>query len=132
MRERHFFDTSAFLAILKKEEKGASVLELIGSLGRTQRVTSVLVAYELFRGIAPHTSKRKSQFQNIEQLLDYFTVKPVTEAHAMEAAKIFRNKASKGAIDPILAAQCIEGRFRMVTLNVKDFEDVDGIKFAPL
>lgn len=130
MLERFFFDTSAFLAVVKNEPQGPAILALNDSLKQAQCVTSVLVAYELYRGVPLLSNKRKSQARTIDMLLERFTLKAVFEAHAMAAAKLYRY--SKGQIDPILAAQCVEGGFTLVTANRKDFERVPGLRLARL
>ncbi len=130
MSDRYFFDTSAFLAVIKKEPYAEIILDLRDSLKRFQCVTSVLVAYELYRGIPPSATKRKAQIQVIETSLKKFTLKPVYEAHAMTAARLYQY--SKGTIDPLLAAQCVDGDYILVTTNRKDFERVPGLRIVQL
>jgi predicted nucleic acid-binding protein len=124
--ERFFFDTSAFLADIRREPEGDAVFALRERLRRTQCFTSVLVVYELYRGVPLSHSKRKSQIQVLDTWLSTFTLKPVHEAHAMMAAKLHRY--SKGSIDPLLAAQCLDGDFTMVTTNRQDFERVPELR----
>jgi len=102
------------------------VIALVNALKQSQLVTSVLVAYELYRGVHPNSSTRKSQIKELELTLERFSLKPVHEAQAMHGAKAFYHSA--GAIDPILAAQCVDGGFTLVTFNQKHFERVPGIK----
>jgi predicted nucleic acid-binding protein len=128
--ERFFFDTSAFVAVINNEVECAAIESLLLSLKRTQKTTSVLVAYELFKGIPLRESKRKTQIQITNLLLKDFTLKPVYERAAMAGAALFRHSA--GEIDPILAAQSIEGGFTFVTKNIKHFDRVPGIKIHPL
>jgi predicted nucleic acid-binding protein len=123
---RYFFDTSVFLAIIKREPERLQSLELINSLRRNQCVTSVLVAYELYRGVHPDSKTRKSQLRDIELMLSRFSLKPVSEAHAMQGAKAFYKSA--GDIDPILGAQCVDGGFLMVTFNLRHFVNIPGIQ----
>lgn len=130
MSEKYFFDTSAFLAIIRDEPQGLAISALNDGLKRAQCFTSVLVAYELFRGIPLSASRRKTQTQILDELLEKFTRKSVFEAQAMAAAKVHRY--SRGAIDPILAAQCVDGGFTLVTTNRQDFERVPGIKLYDL
>lgn len=130
MSERYFFDTSAFISIIKKEPRGQAIRLLNDSLNMSQCVTSVLVAYELYRGVPPEASKRKSQLRLIATLLEKFTLKPVHEAQAMAAARIYHY--SKGKLDPLLAAQCVDGGFIMVTTNRRDFERAPGLRLATL
>ena len=99
------------------------------SLRRYQRVTSVLVAYELYRGVHPESRTRKAQIRELDATLDYFSLKPVYEAQAMLGAKVHHQ--SKGSIDPLLAAQCVDGDYILVTTNQRDFERVPGIKIHP-
>lgn len=130
MSDRYFFDTSAFLALVRNEPERDAVAELRASLRRTQCFTSVLVAYELYRGVPLSPSRRKTQIQVINEMLTVFTLKPVYEAHAMAAAKLHRY--SKGAIDPLLAAQCLDGNYTMVTTNREDFKRVPGLRLFDL
>ena len=130
MPEKYFFDTSAFLAIIRSEPEGAAIGALNDRLRRSQCFTSVLVAYELFRGIPLSAARRKAQTQVLNELLDKFTRKSVFEAHALAAARVHR--FSRGAIDPILAAQCVDGGFTLVTTNRQDFERVPDIKLYDL
>ena len=85
MPERYCFDTSAFLAYIRNEPEADAVFALRERLRRTQCFTSVLVAYELYRGVP--SSKRKAQIQVLDAWLSTFTLKPVHEAHAMTAAR---------------------------------------------
>lgn len=130
MLEKYFFDSSAFIEILREQSRSVAVERLLDSLKRSQKFTSVLVAYELYRGIPLSYSRRKSQTQALNEILADFTLKPVHEAVAMHAAKLHR--FSKGDIDPVLAAQCIDGGYTLVTVNEKDFVRVPGIRLAKL
>lgn len=132
MLKRYFFDSSAFLAAVKDEPLSKAVISLSDSLHPSQKITSVLVAYELYRGVAAESNRRKVQIQILDAMLADFTLKPVHAAQAMAGARVFREKQSKGAIDPILAAQCVDGGYWMVTANRGDFERVPGIKLAEL
>ncbi len=75
-----------------------------------------------------HTLREKS----LDEWMKQFTVKPVTLAHALSAAHIFRRQASKGRADPIIAAQAVEGGYQMVTTNRQDFERVPGLNLVDL
>lgn len=130
MADSYFFDSSAFLEIIKDQARSVAVQNLLSSLKRHQKFTSVLVAYELYRGVPLSDSRRKSQTRALDLLLAGFTLKPVHEAVAMHAAKVHRFSA--GAIDPILAAQSIDGGCIMVTTNEKHFVRVPGIRLAKL
>ena len=126
MSKRYFFDTSAFLAIVKYEPAGERVLELSASLRDRQKVTSVLVAYELYRGISPRNAKHVTQRRILDALLAGFTIKSLTNAQAMAAARLYQY--SKGFADSLIGAQCIEGGFDLVTTNVQDFERMPEIR----
>ncbi len=65
MLEKFFSDSSALLAITRKEVHGPAVIELIDRINPAQRITSVLVAYECYRGIPLSTAKRKSQMRDL-------------------------------------------------------------------
>lgn len=123
MPDSYFFDSSA---IIKKRPDGPAIEALLGRLNRQQCYTSVLVAYELLRGIPALYERRKFQEQAIEALLHKFTRKAVTNAHALAGAKAYHYSA--GDVDPILAAQAVDGNFVMVTVNLKHFRRVPGLK----
>lgn len=126
MLEKFFFDSSSLLAFTRKEREGPAVIELIDSIKPAQRITSVLVAYECYRGIPQSNSKRKAQVRELDALFSFFTIKAIYRAQAMEGARLCQY--SKGAIDPILAAQCVDGGYTMVTVNRKDFERVPRLR----
>ncbi len=128
MSERYFFDTSAFLAILRGESTGPAIQILLDGLKARQKVTSVLVAYELYRGISPGQTKARAQRLALDRLLADFNVKPLTNAHAMSGAKLHRY--SRGFADPLLGAQCLDGGFILVTTNPSDFGRMPGIQLA--
>ena len=58
MLEKYFFDSSAFIEILREQSRSVAVERLLDSLKRSQKFTSVLVAYELYRGIPLSYSRR--------------------------------------------------------------------------
>ena len=128
MLEKFFFDWSAILAFTRGEVHGPAVIELIDRIKRAQRITSVLVACECYRGIPLSSAKRKSQMRVLNALLEFFALNPVYEAQAMAGARLFRYSA--GAIAPILAAQCIDGNYTMVTIDTRHFINVPAIKIA--
>ena len=130
MLEKFFFDSSALLAITRKEVRGPAVAALLDRIKPAQRITSVLVAYECYRGIPLSNARRKSQMQALGTLFGFFSLKSVFEAQAMAGARLFRYSA--GAIDPILAAQCVEGGYTMVTINTIHFKRVPGIRLFDL
>lgn len=88
------------------------------------------MAYGLYRGVHPNSTRRKSPLKELNAALEDFTLKPVHEAQAINAARFYYD--SKGDIDPILAAQCVDGGFTLVTTNPKDFERVPGIRMHAL
>ena len=114
------------MAVIKNESTKPLVLSLVAGLKQTQLVTSVLVAYELYRGVHPNSRTRKSQLTQLNLALSRFALKPVYEAHTMQAAKNFQWSA--GDIDPILAARCVDGNFVRVTFNQIRFAKMQGIE----
>lgn len=126
MSDRYFFDTSSFLAIIRDEPFGEHVANLLDALRDRQKVTSVLVAYELYRGISPKGQKAAAQRKALDVLLSGFSVKPLTNSQAMDGARLYRY--TKGFADALIGSQCLEGDFWMVTDNTIDFERMPGIK----
>lgn len=88
MLEKFFFDSSALLAITRKEVRGPAVAALLDRIKPAQRITSVLVAYECYRGIPLSNARRKSQMQALGTLFGFFSLKSVFEAQAMAGARL--------------------------------------------
>lgn len=118
------------MAIIKDRPDSDKIAALLERLNRQQCFTSVLVAYELYRGIPALPERRKYQERIIKTLSEKFTHKSVTYAHAMRASNAFRY--SDGDIDPLIAAQAIDGDYTLVTLNRKHFERIPGIRLHTL
>lgn len=132
MRQRYFFDTSAFLAIIRGEAEKPSIQALNARLQARQCATSVLVIYELMRGAPSPSARGGAQVHLIGELTDRMTAKPITRAHGLKAAELFRKGYTRGAVDPLIAAQCLEGGFHLVTTNRQDFERVPGLQLVEL
>ena len=93
-------------------------------------MSSVLVAYELYRGISLNQPKGRAQRLYLDKILTEFSVKPLSNANAMAGARLYRH--SKGFADSLIGAQCLEGGFFLVTTNASDFARMPGIRLARL
>lgn len=123
-------DTSVFVA----HERGR--LELSSQLGAPNEAVllSAITASELLHGVhradTPARSKQRSLF--VEAILDRFPVVGIDVAVAREHARIWAQLAKKGttigAHDLWIGAQALALDFEILTVNVRDFRRIPGLK----
>ncbi|YCM46961.1 type II toxin-antitoxin system VapC family toxin (plasmid) [Verrucomicrobiaceae bacterium 227] len=95
---------------------------------------SVVTILEIRKGIELMRGKDKDFAKVLEVWLEK-RVKPVFEKRTMEVsasvaelAGIFSARRTRGLADCLIAATALEYRLQLVTRNVSDFEDIDGLK----
>lgn len=84
----------------------------------------VVVLMELWAG---KSMDDKKTLKRIEKKLRPFYRIEVSEKVCKRAGEIARRGWTKG-VDALIAACCIENKAKLATLNVKDFEKVEGLK----
>ena len=58
-------------------------------------------------------------------------MQPKTWKLAVEIyADLWKKRFTIGEMDILIAAFCIENNYTLVTANIKDFENIDGLKFV--
>lgn len=123
-------DTSVFVA----HERGE--LQLPSEFGGSNEsvLLSVITASELLHGVhragTPARSKQRSLF--VEAILDRFPVVGIDIAVARVHARVWAQLAKKGtpigAHDVWIGAQALALDFEVLTVNVRDFKRIPGLK----
>ena len=121
-------DTSIFIEEIRCGSKVYG--ELIGLYDdrKIDLYVSVIVIAELWAGKSMNT---KSKRLVVEKLLKPFRRIEVGESISKKSGDIMRSGQCKG-MDALIAACCIEKKAKLATLNVKDFEKVEGLKIWKL
>ncbi len=115
-------DTSVIIDFLRRKDKSES---LFYKISEEDLYISIISHTELFAG--------KSIWENQEarnilsEIFSGTTIIPLTEDISEKAGYIRAYNQSNSLIDSIIAATSITSDCEVVTLNVKDFEHVDGI-----
>ena len=129
------FDTSAVIAI----ERGRESLDaLIAGREEEPFGISVVTAAELLHGVERADSEdRKLRRQAfVEKVIESFPVFPFDLTVGRIYARIWAAIAQKGwtvgAHDLIIAATAISLDYTVVTVNIRDFEKIPGIKMEKL
>ena len=93
-------------------------------------VTCAIAAHELLYGAAI-SRRREAETQTASLLLDQLTVAEFTREDALAAADLRHRLRgfgqSIGAFDTLIAAQCLDRGWTMVTGNVQEFARVPGL-----
>lgn len=129
------FDTSAIIAI----ERGHESLDALIA-GREEELfgISVITAAELLHGVErADTDERKLRRQAfVEKVIESFPVFPFDLMVARIYARIWAAIAQKGwtvgAHDLIIAATAISLDYTVATINIRDFENIPGVKMEKL
>lgn len=117
-------DTSIIIDFLRRKDKRES---LFYQISEDDLYISIISHTELFAG--------KSIWENKDarnMLSDVFSgikIIPLTEDISEKAGYIRAHNQSNSLIDSIIAATSIISDCSMVTLNTKDFEQIEGINF---
>ena len=129
------FDTSAIIGI----ERGHESLDaLIAGRAEEPFGISVITAAELLHGVErADTEERKIRRQDfVEKVIEFFPVFPfdlmVGRIYARIWVAIARKGWTVGAHDLIIAATAISLDYTVATANIRDFENIPGIKMEKL
>lgn len=116
-------DTSVIIDFLRRKDKKES---LFYQVSEEDLYISIISHTEIFAG--------KSIWENQEArnvLSEVFSgtkIIPLTEAVSEKAGYIRAHNQSNSLIDSIIAATSITSDCKIVTLNKKDFEQIEGIE----
>ena len=99
---------------------------------------SVITVSELLHGVhrADSEKRRLKREAFVEKVIEVFPVYPFDLAASRIYARVWANLARKGVTigshDLMIGATCISLGFSVVTLDVRDFEKIPGIKIEKI
>lgn len=117
-------DTSIIVDYLRQKDKSLTIL-----------FNLISPKYELYASIITHTESyggksvwehQKAQ-EALEKIFANITILPLDENLSKKAGEI-RAKHNTAITDAVIAATVINHKLTLVTLNIKDFKDIEGIK----
>ena len=117
-------DTSIIIDYLRqKDKKKTTLFQLVQK--NDELFASILTHAESYAGKS--IWERKDAQEALEILFSNITILPLEENLSKNAGKISaRNNVD--IVDAIIAATAISHNLPLITLNIKDFEKIDGIK----
>lgn len=113
-------DTDIFIKIFQGDGNLKNIIESLNV------AVSSIVLLELLQG-----SKDKSELQRIEKYLARFPVVHFNENISKTAVELIKTYSKSHGLllaDAIIAAACLENNSELITLNVKDFKFIQGLK----
>ena len=129
------FDTNILISLEKAESRIHNFV--VGREAESFGISVVSVS-ELLHGVhrADTERRRVKRESYVERIIDLFPVYPFDLAAGRIYARIWANLAQKhltvGAHDLVIAATAISLGFSVVTLNLRDFEKIEGITVEQL
>ena len=120
-------DSSILIDFLRvKEKKKSPFYKLVGN---NQLYTSVIVHTELFSG--KKVWEDETTFLEVEDIFSGIEILPITEEISKKAGQ-FKATFLSDIVDSIIAATSLSYKLTLVTLNVKDFKMVKGLKILKI
>lgn len=117
-------DTSILIDFLRRKDKERSLLVKINRLGYSPAI-SLITHTELFSGKSIWQKKRARR--ELEALLSGLEIILFNQQDSQRAGKI-RARYQISLVDAIIAACALEEKLSLVTLNIKDFKKIKGLK----
>lgn len=116
-------DTSVIIDFLRRLDKEKSLFYRVSD---EELAISIITHSELFAGksIWEKNDVRKS----VEQTLSGLNIIPLTQDMSKKAGYIKAHKSQVSLIDAIIAATAIVNNLELVTLNIRDFEEIKDLK----
>lgn len=128
-KERVCIDTDICVDFLRKKERGFSLF--IKLLGRYEPCMTAITAFELYLGHIKMNRKER-----IEDFIDQFAILPFDLKASRVSADIQATLDKKGKgigiPDTLIAGVCLSNNIPLLTLNIKHFSRVTGLKFVTL
>jgi tRNA(fMet)-specific endonuclease VapC len=116
-------DTSIIIDFLRRKDKESSVLLTLVQENRKLSI-SIITHIELYAGRS--VWEKKEALEELEKLFSGVSILPLQEEISRKAGEI-KAKHGTNLLDAIIAATALIHRLDLVTLNVKDFENIKGI-----
>jgi len=132
-------DSSVLIAGERRKDSVPEVLERVeAKCGKTTAALSAVTAVELTHGIyrARTETDRKRRESFVEELFQVVAVHPLTLELARLAGRIHGEQMEQGVTidfpDLIIGATALHLGFDLVTLNVRHFQAIPGLKIISL
>ena len=118
-------DTSIIIDYLRQKDKSKTLLYFLGN-HHYQICISIITRSECYAGKS--IWERRAAMEVLEKLLSNFEILPLEEKISKKAGQISAGNNNLEIVDAIIAATAISHKLDLVTLNVKDFEKINGIE----
>ena len=117
-------DTSVIIDFLRRKDRKNSLLFILAQ-DKYQMYVSIVTHTELYAGKS--VWERKEALKDLETLFSGVEIIPLKEEISRNAGAI-KAHHHIDLLDAIIAATALFSGLDLVTLNVKDFEEIDDIK----
>jgi len=91
----------------------------------------MMVYYEIRRGLI--SNKAENKLKAFDKLCKKQNVIDITTTDLDKAAFIYAKRKSDGKMiddaDLLIAAQCVTNGYKLITNNVKHFDEIDGLLY---
>lgn len=122
--KRILVDTSIIIDYLRQKDKSKTILVRLEQAQNTL-FASIITHTECFSGRS--IWEKKEAMETLKLLFSGIKILPLEEKTSEQAGKI-RAKYGKNISDALIAATAIYHKLQLVTLNIKDFENIKGIE----
>ena len=132
-------DSSIIIAAERRGDSRTQLIQLIASTMADQEVVLSAVGlteivHAIYRASVPRVRIRREQF--IQELLTDVEVLPYTRSTAMIAGRIDGEQRSAGitipSVDVLIGATALEVGYSVLTVNVRDFQRIPGLRVLTL
>lgn len=120
-------DTSVIVDLLRRSDRENSLLYKVADKYLS---ISIIVHTELYAGLK--VWQEKALRTTLEEVLSKITIIALEPKISELAGKIKAYNNNTSLPDAIIAATAISGGLPLATLNIRDFEKIDGIKLLKL
>lgn len=134
MNKSFLVETSVIIAYLKNLPQGTKILTKLSG----QLVSSVICLGELYQGVFLVSKKDKQKVKNgIDKFFQSLNaILPISPETAKIFGEVRASLLQKGRaipdLDLLIAATCLSENLTLVTLNLKHFKRIPGLKLHPL
>ena|SRR3989344_7970044 len=118
-------DTSIIIDYLRQKDKSKTLLYYFAS-HQYQIYISIITHAESYAGKS--IWEKKEAMEILEKLILNMKILPLEEKISKKAGQISAENNSLDIADAIIAATAMNHKLTLATLNIKDFEDIEGIK----
>jgi tRNA(fMet)-specific endonuclease VapC len=127
---RYALDTNAVILLLREDPRICAKFDAAVERG-DEFIIPPLVHYEMRRGFLCKSAPTREKMYN--RLIEEYPVGDVRAESLEQGAGIYANlyhaKRTVGDVDLLIAAFCMDGKYTLITNNIRHFEVIDGLKF---